>query len=124
MPFGSSARVVLLPECRHGRRLCIFGGRRRCGATIWLRPAGCGWRHARAFASDSILVIEAVVEVVVAAVADDLLVITRSHKTQLYLPTQSISQGTTTHSCLPPSPVAPQTGYTTPPHTRTHTKLL
>lgn len=55
-----------------------------------------------------------------AAAADDLLVITRSHKTQLYLPTQSISQGTTTHAKPTAAaaafaagrPLAPPTGHT------------
>lgn len=85
------ARGALLPECR---RRCIFRGDRRkaFGRARARAPiccaSGCGdtRTHAR---------ITQVCSVIAAVAVDDLLVITRPHRTQLCLPTpQSISQGT------------------------------
>lgn len=64
------------------------------------------WRHARARTHARITQVCSVI-VAVAAAVDDLLVITRSNRTQLCLPTpQSISQGTrrTRNPPLPPPP--------------------
>lgn len=73
------------------RRRCIFRARRMPTTT-----AAAG--DTRAHASH-----RSVCSTVAEVVVNDLLVITRPHRTQLYLPTQSISQGTTTHA----EPVAP-----------------
>lgn len=89
------ARGALLPECR---RRCIFRGDRRTafGRTDARARApigctsGCGDTRAHARITQVCSVI-----VAVAVTVDDLLVITRPHRTQLCLPTpQSISQGT------------------------------
>jgi len=101
------ACVALLPECRRASAFSADG-------RMALAPLGCGWlagwladwlgwRHARARITQVCLVIAAAAA---AAAADDLLVITRPHRTQLYLPTQSISQGTATHAKLAATPSA------------------
>lgn len=97
------ARGALLPECR---RRCIFCGdwdgqhsraraRRLCERL---------WRHARARTHARIT---QVCSVIATTAVDDLLVITRPHRTQLCLPTpQSISQGTR-RTRNPPTPPPP-----------------
>lgn len=100
LPYFRSAAVA--GAFSADRQIVVYSHRALLAG--WLAGCGFGWRHARARITQVCLEIAVDGGGAAVVAVDDLLVITRPHRTQLYLPTQSISQGTT----MPPPPPPPQ----------------